>query len=293
MESLLELFCDVDDFCQKFEPIWRKRLFASGECQRERERSLSMSEMMTIMIHFHQSQYRNFKAYYIEHVLKHLQAEFPRLVSYKRFIDFIPTILMPLSVYLRTACFGSCTGFSFIDSTTLDVCDNRRIAQHRVFKGLGQRGKNSMGWFFGFKLHLIVNDCGEILNMKLTPGNIDDRVPVPDLARGLFGKLVGDKGYISQALFEELFLHSNLQLITRIKSNMKNKLMSVFDKILLRKRSIIETIIDQLKNISQIEHSRHRSPTNFLVNLVCGLIAYCRQPKKPSLGFHTPISLLP
>jgi hypothetical protein len=292
MESLLELFCDVDDFCQKFEPIWRKRLFGSGECQRQRDRSLSMSEMMTIMIHFHQSQYRNFKAYYTEHVLKHLQTEFPTLVSYKRFVDFIPTILMPLSVYLRTACFGRCTGFSFVDSTTLDVCHNRRIAQHRVFKGLAQRGKNSMGWFFGFKLHLIVNDCGEILNMKLTPGNIDDRAPVPDLARGLFGKLVGDKGYISQTLFEEFFRHSNIQLITGIKSNMKNKLMSVFDKILLRKRSIIETVIDQLKNISQIEHSRHRSPNNFLVNLICGLIAYCRQPKKPSLGFRTPVSLL-
>src|SRR5262249_11884614 len=163
---------------------------------------------------------------------------------------------------LRTNCFGSCTGFSFIDSTSLDVCENRRIPQHRVFKDLAGRGKNSMGWFFGFKLHLVVNDCGEILNMKLTPANVDDRAPVPALVRGLFGKLVGDKGYISQALFEELFCHANLQLITRIKSNMKNKLISVFDKILLRKRSIIETVIDQLKNISQIEHSRHRSPTN-------------------------------
>lgn len=113
-----------------------------------------------------------------------------------------------------------------------------------------------------------------------------------DLARGLFGKLIGDKGYISQTLFEELFLNANLQLITRIKSNMKNKLISVFDKILLRKRSIIETVIDQLKNISQIEHSRHRSPTNFLANLVCGFIAYCRQPKKPSLGFLNLFSLL-
>lgn len=129
--------------------------------------------------------------------------------------------------------------------------------------------------------------------MMLTPGNIDDRKPVPELVRSLLGKLVGDRGYISQALFEELLNNFNIQFIVGIKSNMKNKLLSVFDKILLRKRAIIETIIDQLKNISQIEHSRHRSPMNFLVNLVCGLIAYCRQPKKPSLGFHTPINLLP
>jgi hypothetical protein len=150
-----------------------------------------------------------------------------------------------------------------------------------------------MGWFFGFKLHLVVNDRGEILNMMLTPGNTDDRKPVPELVRSLFGKLVGDRDYISQALFEELLNNFNIQFIVGIKSNMKNKLLPVFDKILLRKRAIIETIIDQLKNISQIEHSRHRSPMNFLVNLVCGIIAYCRQLKKPSLGFHAPINLLP
>jgi len=293
MDSLLELFCDVDDFCQKFEPNWNKRLLASGERQRRRQRNLSLSEIMTIVIHFHQSQFRNFKAYYQDYVLQYLQAEFPDLVSYTRFIEFMPSVLIPLSVYLRTACFGSCSGISFIDSTSLDVCDNRRIAQHRVFEGWAERGKTSMGWFFGFKLHLVVNDRGEILNMMLTPGNTDDRKPVPELVRSLFGKLVGDRGYISQPLFEELLNNFNIQFIVGIKSNMKNKLLPVFDKILLRKRAIIETIIDQLKNISQIEHSRHRSPMNFLVNLLCGLIAYCRQPKKPSLGFHAPVNLLP
>jgi len=293
MDSLLELFCDVDDFCQKFEPVWTKRLLVSGERQRQRTRSLTLSEVMTIVIHFHQSQYRNFKAYYKEYVLRHLRSEFPNLVSYSRFVEFMPSVLIPLSIFLRTSCFGTCSGISFIDSTSLDVCDNRRIAQHRVFAGHAERGKTSMGWFFGFKLHLIVNDRGELLNVMLTPGNVDDRKPVPDMVRDLFGQLIGDKGYISQALFEELLNNFNIQFITGIKSNMKNKLMPIFDKILLRKRSIIETVIDQLKNISQIEHSRHRSPMNFLVNLVCGLIAYCRQPKKPSLGFHAPINLLP
>ena len=287
------IFLIANDFCKKFEPTWNKRLFASGEGKRQRQRSLTLSEIMTIVIYFHQSQYRNFKAYYQDYVLQHLRSEFPKLVSYTRFVEFMPSVLIPLSIYLRTACFGTCSGISFIDSTSLDVCDNRRIAQHRVFEGWAERGKTSMGWFFGFKLHLVVNDRGEIFNMTLTPGNTDDRKPVPELVRSLFGKLVGDRGYISQALFEELLNNFNIRFIVGIKSNMKNKLLSVFDKILLRKRAIIETIIDQLKNISQIEHSRHRSPMNFLVNLVCGLIAYCRQPKKPSLGFHTPINLLP
>ncbi len=180
-----------------------------------------------------------------------------------------------------------CTGISFIDSTALAVCKNPRIHSHKVFAGLAERGKTSTGWFFGFKLHLIFNDRGELLNLILTPGNVDDRKPVPKLVRKLFGKVFGDKGYLSKALRDELFRTFSVQLVTGVRSNMKNVLMPLMDKILLRKRAIVETIIDQLKNISQIEHSRHRSPVNFLVNLLCGLIAYCRRPKKPSLGLGT------
>lgn len=284
MESLLELFCDVDDFCQSFMPKWRRQLLSAGEIQRQRKRSLSLSEIMTILIHFHQSHYRDFKAYYTDYVLERLPSEFPGLVSYTRFVEFIPSALIPLCVYLRTSCLGVCTGISFMDSTALAVCKNPRIHSHKVFAGLAERGKTSTGWFFGFKLHLIINDRGELLNLMLTPGNIDDRQPVPKLVRKLFGKLFADKGYISKKLMEELLHTFNVQLVTGIRSNMKNVLMPLSDKLLLRKRAIVETIIDQLKNISQIEHSRHRSPINFLVNLVSGLIAYCRQPKKPSLG---------
>jgi len=287
MDSLTELFCDVDDFCQIFVPIWRKQMLSAGEIQRQRERSLSISEIITILIHFHQSHYRNFKAYYTEYVLVRLSREFPGLVSYNRFVEFIPSVLLVLCVYLRTSCLGTCTGISFMDSTALAVCKNPRIHSHKVFAGLAQRGKTSLGWFFGFKLHLIFNDRGELLNLLLTPGNVDDRKPVPQMVRKLFGKLFADKGYISKTLRDELLRTFNVQLVTGIRANMKNALLPLMDKILLRKRAIIETIIDQLKNISQIEHSRHRSPANFLVNLICGLIAYCRQPKKPSLGLGT------
>lgn len=174
-----------------------------------------------------------------------------------------------------------------MDATSLAVCKNPRIHSHKVFAGLAKRGKTSTGWFLGFKLHLIFNDQGELLNLMLTPGNVDDRKPVPKMARKLFGKLFADKGYISKKLFEELLRTFNVQLVTGIRSNMKNVLMPLMDKLLLRKRAIIETIIDQLKNISQIEHSRHRSPVNFLVNLLSGLIAYCHQPKKPSLNLES------
>jgi len=288
--SLLELFCHVDDFCQAFYPYWQAKLVASGIRQRNRKRSLSPSEIMTIVIHFHQSHYRDFKAFYIEHVQKYLPSEFPGLVSYNRFVEFMPSVLIPLCAYLRY-CQGTCTGNSFVDSTDLSVCHNRRIAQHKVFKGLAARGKTSTGWFFGFKVHFVFNDCGALLECVLTPGNLDDRQPVPQMVKRLFGKLFGDKGYLSQTLQAELLKTFNVQLITKLRRNMKNRLMPLADRLLLRKRAIVETIIDQLKNISQIEHSRHRSVMNFLVNLVCGLIAYCHQPKKPSLHLNEKLAL--
>jgi hypothetical protein len=285
MESLVELFCHVDDFCQAFLPTMEKKLISTGVRTRKRDRSLTMSEIMTLLILFHQSHYRNFKAYYLEYVVPHLQGEFPGLVSYKRFVDYIPSALIPLCAYLKLRCLGNCTGISFIDSTSLDVCLNQRIASHKVFAGLAERGKTSTGWFFGFKLHLVINDRGELLHLTLTPGNVDDRKPVPKLVQGLFGKLFGDKGYISQPLQELLRQTVGVLFLTKLKSNSKNRLpMAFIDRVFLRKRAIVETVIDQLKNISQIEHSRHRSVANFMVNLVCGLIAYAHQPKKPSLA---------
>jgi len=280
--SVLELFCHVDDFCRIFEPRWHQRCLASNTKQRNRARELALSEIMTILILFHQSHYRTFKAFYTEHVCVDLRGQFPTLTSYTRFVEFFPSALVPLCVYLHT-CLGACTGVSFVDSTKLAVCHNRRIQKHRVFRGLADRGKTSVDWFFGFKLHLVFNDQGELLTFTLTPGNVDDRAPVPAFAARLFGKLFGDKGYLSQPLLKHLKSVFGLELITPRRKNMKKVELPLLDMLRLGKRAIVETIIDQLKNISQIEHTRHRSPINFLVNLVCGLIAYGHQPKKPSL----------
>lgn len=278
--SLLELFCDVDDFWLRFAPHWKASRLAAGQ-QRERAGQLCPSEVMTILIHFHQSHYRTFKAYYSEHVQMHLSKEFPHLVTYSRFVALIPDMIVPMLAYLQGR-FGACTGISFIDSTSLSVCDPKRISGHRVFVADARRGKTSMGWFFGFKLHLAVNDRGDLLACCLTAGNIDDRTPVPQMVKRLRGKLFGDRGYISAPLTQLLF-EQGLHLITRLRKNMKNQLMHLSDKLLLRKRTIIESIIDQLKNISQIEHSRHRSPVNFVVHLIAGLVAYSHQEKKPGL----------
>lgn len=279
--SILYLFCSVDEFWQRFEPRWQRELLAAGRRRRRRGR-MSPSELMTILILFQQSQYRTFKAFYTQQVQQYWRVEFPSLVSYTRFVELIPRVLIPLTVYLHTQ-LGDCTGISFIDSTALTVCHTARIRQHRVFAVDAARGKTSVGWFYGFKLHLVVNDRGELLAFCLTRGNVDDRRPVSRLVGRLFGRLFGDRGYISQALAEELFVRQGLRLITKLRKNMRNRFVTMTDKVLLRKRAIIETIVDQLKNISQIEHSRHRSPRNFLVNLLAGLIAYSHQPKKPSL----------
>ena len=236
-------------------------------------------EVMTIVICLHHSHYRTFKAYYTEHVCVAWRTEFPGLVSYSRFVELMPSVLVPLSASLES-CRGVGTGISFVDSTPIAVCKNPRIHQHRVFAGLAQRGKNSVGWFFDFTLHLVVNHRGELLAWQLTAGNVDDRQPLPQMVTGLVGKVIGDKGYLSQPLLERLW-QQGLHLITPIRKNMPNRLLPLTDKLLQRKRALLETSNDQLKNQTQIEHTRHRSPTNFLVNLVAGLIAYAIKSKNP------------
>jgi hypothetical protein len=282
--DIVALFYDLDKFAAEFEPLLRRHLLSDGKPHRNRRCRLHLSEVMTILVLFHASGYRTFKHFYLRHVRTHLRGEFPRLVSYNRFVERMPAALLALAAYLRTR-LGPCSGVSFVDSTPLRVCHNARINGHRVAKGLAARGKTSTGWFYGFKLHLVVSDRGELLDLCFTPGNADDREPVDALAARVFGKLVGDKGYISQELFGRLFARG-VQLVTRIRSNMRNRLMPLFDKLLLRKRAIVETVIDQLKNVCQVEHSRHRSPANYFADVIAGLVAYTYRDKLPSLNLR-------
>ena len=291
MSQLIAMFCDIDDFCKWFEPLYVQRLLHNGQRQRTRQTTLALSEIMTIIVYFHRSHYRDFKHYYTEYVEEHLRPYFPALVSYSRFVELMPRAVVPLCGYLHTR-KGRCTGITFVDSTSLAVCHNRRISRHKVFEEYATRGKSSMGWYFGFKLHLMVNDEGELLAFRVTTGEGDDREPVGQMAAELWGHLYGDRGYISKALHDAL-LANGLTLITLMRRTMKPRLMRLWDRLILRKRFLIETINDQLKNVSQIEHSRHRSLTGFMVNLVGGLIAYTFQPKKPSLGLRRTVSGLP
>lgn len=281
---LLNLFCAIDDFCKAFSRFWRRCLLTHGAAQRIKPSRLCLSEVMTIMVYFHISRYRTFKDYSLKHVCPHLRAEFPGLVSDTRFVELMRGAAVPLLVFLRRCRLRPSEGIAFVDSTALKVCHNRRIHSHKIFRGIAQRGKTSMGWFYGFKLHLIVNHQGDLVSVMLTTGNVDDRnlLLMQRLTHHVLGKLFGDRGYISGKLFQMLF-QRGLQLVTRLKKRMVNTLLPLTDRLLLEKRAVVESIIDQLKNLCQIEHTRHRSPVNFLGNLFAGLIAYTFAPQKPSI----------
>ncbi len=281
--EILPLFCEIDDFCKVFEKVYERRALSDGKRLRRATR-LSQSEVMTILVMYHASGYKNLKAFYLQEILRRHSLEFPALCSYRRFVQLQSRCVMRLFFYLL-AKRGSCTGISFIDATALKLCHNLRIPAHKVFAGSAERDKNSTGWYFGFKLHLAINERGEILGFYITAANVDERKTADWITQNLTGKLVGDKGYISQDLFETLMARG-LRLITKLRKNMKNRLVEMEDKILLRKRAIIETVNDQLKNISNIEHTRHRSLWNFLGNVAAGLIAYIWKEKKPSLNLN-------
>lgn len=283
--DITQIFWEVDEFCEQFAAHWQHQpQLPSALGERPCGSRMHLSEVMTLVIAFHGSGFRTFKDFYTLCVLPHWKSAFPRLVSYNRFVELMPWCLMLLCCFLHTR-KGRVTGIAFIDSTPIEVCHPCRAHAHRVLDGLVHWGKDSVGWHYGFKLHLIINDQGQLLAFKLTPANVDDRQPVPDLTQDLIGKLFGDRGYISQPLFEQLY-ERGVQLITRSRRNMKQRLVKVIDKILLRKRAVIESVNDQLKNMCQIEHSRHRSVFNFLVNLLAGLTAYTYQPSLPSLDLE-------
>jgi hypothetical protein len=287
--KITEIYFIIDEFCKNFEKVISRHSLKANttKSQRNRVSRLSQSEVMTILVLFHYGSFKNLKHFYLHYVQKHMKNEFPQTVSYNRFVELQKKAIVPLGIFLKTLALGKCTGISFIDSTPLRVCHIKREKQHKTFKGIAQKGQCSIGWFFGFKLHLVINDKGEILDFIITQGNIDDRKPLQDmkLHQNIFGKLYGDKGYISKDLFEKLFV-DGVHLITKIRKNMKNALMLMHDKIALRKRVLIETVNDELKNICQIEHTRHRSFHNFITNLLSGLIAYSFFPKKPSINLN-------
>lgn len=282
-KDITECFTIVDDFCKQYDLFLQKQTLPT---QRKLTRvpGLAISEIMTIILLFHQSPAKNFKYFYTSY-LQQYTAEFPNLPAYNRFIELQQRCLGHFHALLTILCaMEETTDLGYIDSTPIPVCHNKRISRHKVFKGLAAKSKSTMGWFFGLKLHLIINEKGGLLSAQLTPGNVDDRKPVEQMTTKLVGLLFADKGYIDEKLFHALY-ERGLKLVTGIKKSMKNKLLSMREKILLRKRSIIETVNGVLKENFQISHTRHRSFVNGFIHIFSTLIAYSLKSTKPSINF--------
>ena len=288
IDKVTEIYCIADDFCKEFELELQKTALsgATETPKRKRKRMMSDAEVITILICFHFNSYRNFKHYYLACVCNIWKKLFPRTFSYSRFIEIMPRCFLVLAMFLKIALFGKCTGISFVDSTCIPVIHNKRQYSMKVFKDFATKGKSTMGWYVGFKLHLLCNENGEIVNYALTRANVDDRDAntMNTLTNNVFGKLYADKGYISQTLFGRLW-DKGVHLVTGLRSNMKQKLIPLYDRIMLRKRSVIESVNDMLKNVAQVVHSRHRSMNNFIMNLLAALGAYCFFSTKPHVNF--------
>src|SRR3954451_21064972 len=255
------------------------------EQTRQRSGKLSRAEMLFIVVLFHLSPYKNFKVFYLYGIGGQYRACFDELPHYDRFVSLMPRLFVPLTVLLH-GLSGEPTGVYFVDSTKLAACHNRRIHRHKVFDGLAARGKTSMGWFYSLKLHFVINHKGQIMALKITPGNTADSTVLDAMTRHLAGKLYADKGYIGRELFHKLW-RRGLHLITSIRRNMRNYLIPVADKVMLRKRFLIETGLDTLKSEMGLEHSRHRSVINAMVHVLSCLVAYAFRPGKPSISLNS------
>src|SRR5690349_14039513 len=275
------LYCCLDDFCKVFED-WEAHRLIPSPAARQRPGKLSRSEMLFIVVLFHLSPFRHFKAFYRYGVGQQHRACFGDLPHYDRFVGLVPRRFGPLMVLLHSLS-GEQPGDHFADSTKLAVCHNRRIHRHRVFDGLAARGKTNMGWFYGLKLHFVINHKGQVVALRITPGSTADSTALDEMTQHLAGKLYADKGYIGHELFKRLW-RRGLHLITSIRRNMKNYLMPLADKIMLRKRFVIETVLDTLKSEMGLEHSRHRSVMNAMVHVLSCLVAYAFRPGKPSIS---------
>ena len=283
VDKLIEIFLDCDDFCKNFEPVFQRAQIHRGRTGHNKPK-LHASEIMTILIFYHFSGMKCFKYYYNRIVCDAMLSYFPNVVSYNRFVELIPRHMLHLCVFLNTVRIAKQTGIAYIDSKKLPICHNRRIYSNKVFKGLATRGHCSVGWFYGFKLFLVINHLGQVLRCFITPANIadNDQKIMHKLLNGFIGKIFGDKGFISSKILEE-YIYKRLQIITKLRKNMKNKLINIHDYFLLTKRGVIESVFDIMSAICDIDHSRHRSPVNAFTHLFSGVIAYTYLDKLPSI----------
>lgn len=280
--KLIEIFISCDDFDKVYEKWFQSYQIGSNSLTRRPQ--ISDSEIITILVFYHWSGLKNFQYYYEYLVKKEFTSYFPKLPSYHRFVELTGRQTLKLYMFVKVlTSLSKQTGHYFIDSKKLPVCDNRRIHSNKVFAGIATRGKSSTGWFYGLKIHLVINELGQIMNFILTPANVMDNNEqlLKKMLKGLKGKCYGDKGYLSK-LFA-FFYQQGLHLVTKIRENMKNQFIEINDKVNLKKRGVIESVNDILMTVFDIEHTRHRSPINAIAHIFGALAAYCFYDCKPNV----------
>lgn len=278
--QLTRIFCEIDDFCKELNQYTMSKLLPTHTQKRGPSCRLSESEIMTILIFFQSSGWRNFKNYYVGFISTYWKKEFPNLPSYNRFIEIMNRVIFHLTLFSQLQS-GKRTGIYFIDSTCLPVCHLKRSRRNKTFNEIAKYGRTSVGWFFGLKLHIVINERGELIAFKITGANVHDAKASESILQFLKGIAFGDKGYISKKLFSQL-LEKGLKLITRTRKNMKPINYSSFEKQLLNQRGVIETVINHFKHHYHIWHTRHRSVINALTHLMAGIASYVIEPLKIS-----------
>jgi hypothetical protein len=277
--KLVEIFIVCDDFCKEFEHY----SMSQGQQRPPKERQMSDSELMSILIFYHHSGFRCFKYYYQQVILKAMGSYWKKPYAYEAFVAQIPRVNFVLFAFLSAARLATTTEANYIDSTPLVVTHNRRKQSNRTFKHLARTGKTSTGWFFGFKLHAVINQKGQLVVFHITAANVADNNHdlLEKLTGRLKGFLYGDKGYLTGLATQ--FKERGLELITHYRKKMGHRYLTLKQAYYLKHRGLIETVFDCLKNLCDLEHSRHRSPLNFCVNIWSALIAYTFFEQTPSI----------
>ncbi len=280
--KVIEIYCTIDDLIKRLPTSMIQR-----ERKRKRKFIMSASEIITIVVLFHRSHATNLKSFYTEDIRDKYQRDFPNMLAYKRLVERLLE-LAPLCLAVLELMTQECTGISYVDSTSLKSCHIKREHQHRVMASLAHKGRTSMGWFYGMKLHITINHRGELISFATTPGNVNDREPLKDgtLLKGLHGRIFADSGYISNELAEWLS-QADIELIAKPTKQQKKVHISQENKRLLFMRSLVETVIGQLKTKCRLEHTRHRSINGFYANLATALMAYQFSDKKPRINYSS------
>lgn len=283
---LISIFLKADDLCKYLEKELINKWLSDGKniCDYKKKSNLFDSEIMTILIFYHYSGFKNFEYYYKQLLENELREYFPKLVSYTRFLELIETVALQMFIFSKSLCQEALkTGIYYIDSKKLVVCHNKRIRQHKVFKDKASSGKSSTGWFYGFKVHLLINEIGEIVDFDLTPGNVADNNQniLKRILKNIKGLCFVDKGYITKLWGE--FYEKGLKIVTKTKKTTKAKLIPLRERYLLAKRPIIESVNDIFISVFDLEHSRHRKPENAFTHMIAAICAYAFYPDKPAI----------